>query len=174
MNSISNFKKTFILFFSLLLTSPVFAADSDVTNDVKKALVNDTTTAQSKITVDTKDGVVYLSGDVQTEAEANAAIQAASSTTDVKDVDTSKLTVTNSDHPYQDAYITAKVKGMFMREKVFGDKPIDAMDISVETKDGVVTLSGTVDNNAQIDTAINLAKKISGVKDVKSMVKAQK
>jgi len=57
-----------------------------------------------------------------------------------------------------------------MREKVFGDKPIDVMGIKVETKDGTVMLTGTADSDAQITTAVDLAKKIKGVNDVQSKV----
>lgn len=67
-------------------------------------------------------------------------------------------------------YITAKIKGVFIREKLFGDKPMYVTGIHVETKEGVVYLTGKADNQAQIDSAISLAKSIKGVMDVNSTV----
>ncbi|MBV8802896.1 MAG: BON domain-containing protein, partial [Gammaproteobacteria bacterium] len=61
--------------------------------------------------------------------------------------------------PLTDTYITAKVKGLFIREKLFGKKDIAAINISVETKNGIVYLSGRVDNNDQIKNAIAIIKK---------------
>lgn len=71
----------------------------------------------------------------------------------------------------QDALITAKVKGMFMQQELFGDKDISAMGIKVETVDGVVTLSGSADNKDQATNAEKIAKSVMGVKEVKSDVK---
>ncbi len=70
----------------------------------------------------------------------------------------------------EDSAITAKVKGMFVQKKLFGDKDIAAITISVETTDGKVLLSGTADNQEQIDNAIKIAKSIEGVKSVQSTV----
>ncbi len=67
-----------------------------------------------------------------------------------------------------DAYITAKIKGQFIQAKIFSDKDVAVTLVSVETNDGVVHLSGTVDNEKQINNAIKLAESIKGVKKVES------
>jgi len=159
-----------------LLASPAFAAetDSDITKKVESDISKNEVTSHSKIDVTTKDGVVFLKGDVKTEREANKAIETASSVSGVTDVDYDKLQVNSQgSHPYEDAYITAKVKGAFVREKLFGDSPIDVMGIKVETKDGVVTLSGEADKESQINTAVSLAKSIKGVSNVMSNVEVK-
>lgn len=70
-----------------------------------------------------------------------------------------------------DALIAAKIKGLFVREEIFGKKDTSSpMAISVETKDGVVTLTGTAKDPKQLAQAVTLAKSVDGVKDVKSMV----
>ena len=46
------------------------------------------------------------------------------------------------------------------------DDSVKASDIDVHTKDGVVTLSGTVSSKAQADRAIAIAKEAEGVKSV--------
>ncbi|MGY3040131.1 hyperosmotically inducible protein [Rhodanobacter sp. TND4EL1] len=60
-----------------------------------------------------------------------------------------------------DAWITTKVKSEFGTTK-----GISATDISVETSDGVVTLSGTVSSAAEKTAAERVAKSVKGVKSV--------
>ncbi|MGE3318227.1 MAG: BON domain-containing protein [Candidatus Berkiella sp.] len=70
-----------------------------------------------------------------------------------------------------DTSITANVKSAFLKEKLFGDADVSAFTISVETKDGVVHLTGTADNQTQSENAVKLAKGVEGVKDVMNDVK---
>ncbi len=65
----------------------------------------------------------------------------------------------------EDANITVLIK-----EKLFTDKDIAAMTIKVETNNGIVSLSGVADNQAQADNAIKIAKTINGVKEVRSTI----
>ena len=60
-----------------------------------------------------------------------------------------------------DAWITTKVKTEFGTTK-----GIHATDISVDTQDGVVTLSGTVASAKEKTRAIHVANKVKGVKSV--------
>jgi osmotically-inducible protein OsmY len=60
-----------------------------------------------------------------------------------------------------DAGITTKVKA-----KLAADSTVKATQINVDTKDKVVTLSGTVDNEAAKTQALALARGTEGVSDV--------
>jgi len=60
-----------------------------------------------------------------------------------------------------DSALTTKVKAALLAEKNLKSVPI-----SVESTDGVVTLSGKVVSSAQIDQAVDVAKNVSGVTDV--------
>jgi len=60
-----------------------------------------------------------------------------------------------------DASITAAVKS-----KLLGDPKVGGLKIDVDTKDNVVTLTGTVKTAAEKAEAIRLAKATSGVKSV--------
>jgi hyperosmotically inducible protein len=60
-----------------------------------------------------------------------------------------------------DATITAAVKMKFA-----SDKAVDALNINVDTKDGHVTLTGTVNTKAEADRAVALARTVEGVKGV--------
>ena len=60
-----------------------------------------------------------------------------------------------------DSAITAKVKTAFM-----ADPDVKALQIDVDTKDGVVALKGTVDGRTNVDKAVQIARGIDGVKSV--------
>jgi osmotically-inducible protein OsmY len=62
-----------------------------------------------------------------------------------------------------DATITTRVKTVFVNDPVVG-----ALRIDVDTFKGVVTLSGRVKTKAEEEKAIELARTIKGVVDVKS------
>lgn len=66
-----------------------------------------------------------------------------------------------SDQPINDTWITTKVKSSLL-----ADSDVSGLDVSVETTNGVVTLSGDVDSQAQIDRAVQIASDIDGVTDV--------
>jgi hyperosmotically inducible periplasmic protein len=145
-------------------------SDSAITTQVKAKLLAEPAVSSLNISAETNNGVVKLSGTVPTDKEASVAIQVAESVNGVKDVDASQLQVQQSGQPMTDAAITAKVKGMFIREKLFGDNPVNVTGINVETKNGVVYLTGHA-TKAQIDNAKRLAKSVKGVKRVASRVK---
>ncbi|WP_417447597.1 BON domain-containing protein [Idiomarina abyssalis] len=67
-----------------------------------------------------------------------------------------------------DAVITTKVKAV-----IFEDDNLSSMDINVETNNGIVQLSGFVDNEADIDTAENLAATVKGVKDIENDIQVR-
>lgn len=60
-----------------------------------------------------------------------------------------------------DGVITAKVKAALISDPI-----IESADISVVTRDGEVQLSGFVENQAQIDRAIEVAQEVEGVKNI--------
>lgn len=155
---------------SALLCSPLsFAAtDSDITSGIKAKFIADKTTSDLDVSVSSHDGVVKLAGNVNTDAEADKLIQLAGATQGVNDVETSQLHVKTSKHKIADTTITAKIKGLYVREKLFGDRDISITGINVETTNGIVYLIGTVDSQAEADNAVKLAKSIHGVESVNS------
>lgn len=60
-----------------------------------------------------------------------------------------------------DAALTIKIKS-----KMALDDSVEAADIDVDTVNGVVTLTGTVDSPAQHDRAMSLARETEGVTSV--------
>jgi hyperosmotically inducible protein len=55
-----------------------------------------------------------------------------------------------------------------VKAALIADSATKAHQINVETQEGVVQLSGFVDNAAAKSAATNVAKSVSGVKDVKN------
>ncbi|MBB3104250.1 BON domain-containing protein [Azomonas macrocytogenes] len=67
----------------------------------------------------------------------------------------------NAGEAVSDTWITTKVKSALLAED-----STPGLDIKVETKDGVVSLSGTVPTEAQREAAIAETKSIKGVRQV--------
>lgn len=64
-------------------------------------------------------------------------------------------------HAVEDAAITSAVKAKFLADRV-----VSGMKIDVDTKDGVVTLNGTVSSRAEADRAVMMARNTEGVTKV--------
>ena len=70
----------------------------------------------------------------------------------------------------KDSAITTKIKA-----KLAAEHPGTLAHISVDTdKNGIVWISGTVDNQTEADQAVTIARNTEGVKSVKSNLKVQK
>ncbi len=151
------------------------AADAWITTKVKSEFATTKGVSFTDISVDTRDGVVSLSGTIGSGAEVDRAKQVAMSVKGVKSVDTSGLTVAggttmnssaqDNDRDVGDAasdtWITTKVKSEFATTE-----GVSFTDISVTTRDGAVSLSGTVGSGAEIDRAKQVAMGVKGVKSV--------
>ena len=164
-------------------------SDAWITTKVKSDFATTEGVDMTDISVDTKDGVVTLSGTAGSQAEKRKAIQEAKSIKGVKTVQADRLMVgsdhssmsggsMNSNHSdtndsmssdtslgtkVSDAWITTKVKSDFATTE-----GVDMTDISVDTKDGVVTLSGKVDSQNEKQQAVKAAKSVKGVKAVEA------
>ena len=142
-------------------------ADSAITAIVKSKLAVDNETSSANINVDTKGGVVTLTGVVTTQANKEQAERIAMNTEGVTRV-INNITVETDDEyagagmSASDLAILSKIKTRYVAEDVIGAK--------VEVRDGVVTLTGNVEN-AQIRVrAENIARATSGVKSVNNMI----
>ena len=168
--------KSGLLFVITFFAAATFCATSGVLDDaaitakIKGQIVAEKTLSVLDIGVSTTNGVVSLSGKLDSDTQASTLIQIAQSTPGVMDVDTSDLKVTNSTQPLTDTIITAKIKGMYLQQKLFGSQDIAAMTITVETKNGKVYLGGTADTSQQVANAVSIAKSVKGVKSVVSGV----
>ena len=145
------------------------AADSAITALVKSKLAVDNETSSANINVDTKGGVVTLTGVVTAQANKEQAERIARNTEGVTRVINNITVETDGEHDAagagmsaSDLTILSKIKTRYVAEDVIGAR--------VEVRDGVVTLTGNVEN-AQIRVrAENIAKATSGVKSVNNVI----
>lgn len=146
--------------------------DTVVTAKVKSALLADDTVKGFDIKVETRKGVVQLSGFVDNQGQVDRALNVTRGVAGVKGVDNGmtlkdgKLSVGNQ---VDDGVITADVKSALL-----ADRSIKSFDIGVVTRKGEVQLSGYVDNQAQIDHALEVTRSISGVAAVVNEMKIKK
>ncbi len=149
-----------------------FMDDSTLTAKVKAALVDHESIKSTDISVKTDQKVVTLSGFVESQAQAEEAVKVAKGVEGVASV-SDKLHVRDSKSTSVKGYagdtaITSEVKA-----KLLADDIVPSRKVKVETTDGVVQLSGTVDSQAQSERAESIAKAIDGVKSVKNDLKTQ-
>ena len=147
-----------------------FMDDSTITAKVKAALVDHDSIKSTDISVKTDQKVVTLSGFVESQAQAEEAVKVAKGVEGVTSV-SDKLHVRDSKDTSVKGYagdtaITSEVKA-----KLLADDIVPSRKVKVETTDGVVQLSGTVESQAQSDRAESIAKAIDGVKSVKNDLK---
>jgi hyperosmotically inducible protein len=67
----------------------------------------------------------------------------------------------DSEQPVTDAWITTKVK-----TELGITEDVKAMDIDVDTKDGMVTLTGVLQDEAAVKKAVAATKSVKGVRSV--------
>ena len=144
--------------------------DTAITTKIKALYVLSPEIKSLSISVVTTNHEVALTGTVETDLQYEKAISLAQSVEGVNNVNADKLFVSESKAPLADTYITAKAKGTIMKESLFGKKSVEYWPVNIETKDGVVYLSGTVDTNEQSENIVKLVTGIDGVKSVNSTI----
>ncbi len=153
--------------------------DSTITAKVKSNLLWNENTEGLQIDVDTQDGVVNLSGYVNTETERKLALQIAAETSGVSRVEDQlkvspeavaaakeKSPLIQTKRFATDAWITTKVKTTLM----FNQR-VEGADIDVSTENGVVTLDGTVLSPEQKERILELVEDVVNVKAVRDRLR---
>jgi len=169
--------------------------DAGITGKVKSKLAADDTVKAYQIDVDTKDKVVTLSGNVDTQAAKDQAVVLARGTEGVADV-VDNITVAGGsaampgEHPAGEMGGGAAMGGnapnpepdrpvgtvmddaaitAAVKAKLLADPTVGGLKIDVDTRNGVVYLTADhMKSQTEIDMAIKLAKETSGVKSVEN------
>lgn len=165
-----------VLLCLVAFTTACAQSDAGITTSVKSQLTTDDLVKARNIDVDTNDRVVTLTGDVHSEQEEAKALEIARGTRGVVDVvdnlsvapfaEPSPAPTTGRygetpggvDRPKLDAGVTAEIK-----TRLLADRMVSGLKIDVDTKDRVVTLTGTVSSQAERERALEIAR---GVEDV--------
>jgi hyperosmotically inducible protein len=151
--------------------------DAGITTKVKNELVADDLVKARQIDVDTMDKVVTLTGQVATAEEEARALDIARRTegvvnvVDLIEVVPEQASAATSDvsASVTDAGITAAVK-----TKLLADPDTPGLKLDVDTKDQVVTISGTVANQSQKDEVLQIARNTEGVRGVNDHLTVQR
>lgn len=134
--------------------------DGDLEDSVEQAVKH-----HKDVDVAVKNRVVTLSGEVATEAERKQAVNEARAVPGVLTVQDQMQVAGAGEQSVgeiiDDAAITTAVKS-----KILMEKGLSSLDISVDTIDGVVTLTGDVESKALADKAGSVASQVKGVKRV--------
>lgn len=144
------------------------AKDAALTERVKTALASDSASTARDIEVATRDGVVQLSGFVDSEDQRTAALMRARSVPGVQEVrnDLSLRDDTRSaNRPVADTVIAARVRDSLKGAELSSDS-----DVNVEVSKGVVQLSGFVSTPQEKARAGDLASSVEGVRDVENQI----
>jgi len=149
----------------LAISMPVYASKMDdrIESSAKKSYVFKTYLKGDDIKIQSKDGVVTLTGSVSEESHRSLAQETVAGLPGVKTVD-NRLEV-KGERPAEnsDAWLMMKVKTTLLFHR-----SVSASKTEVDVKDGIVTLRGEAASQAQKELTTEYAKDVDGVKDVKN------
>ena len=157
---------------ALLMTNPQLYAskmDDRIESSAKNSYVFKTYLQGDDIKTESKDGVVTLTGTVSEESHKSLAQETVASLPGVKSVD-DKLEV-KGERPAEnsDLWLKAKVKTVLLFHR-----NVSAIKTEVDIKDGIVTLRGNADSQAQKELTTEYVKDVEGVKDVRNEMTVSK
>lgn len=147
---------------SSMTTKTTQQLDAGTTSVIEASLQANEKVKARQVEVQTREGVVYLTGVVDTEEARREAGRVAWRTEGVRGV-VNDLTVGERTIGswLDDVVISSKVKS-----KLIANSEIKAGDIDVSSSQGVVTLLGRVSSSTIKSTAERVARGTAGVKDV--------
>jgi osmotically-inducible protein OsmY len=146
------------------------ASDGYIAATIKAALLDNRHTSGTRINVDSRDGIVHLSGFAGSEAEKAAATRVAAGVEGVKQVvnDVAVAPPTSMSTKLDDSIVTGKVKAALMDAS-----EVSSLQINVETRGGVTQLAGQVPTAAMKEKAGRIAAGIAGVKSVDNVLEVR-
>jgi len=147
------------------------ASDTSIELSILKKLGDEESSDIIDVSVSSYEGKVFLVGEYENSSQKSRFFTAAKSVEGVKSVDFYLLKA-NKNSPCgtkENLSITAKVKA-----NLIGDKSIWSTNVHVSTMQCQVVLWGTVGTSLEVSKSISHAKKVEGVKSVKSFLKSSK
>jgi hyperosmotically inducible protein len=174
--------RTALLTLGLLLVAPIIASagdnersrsDAEITARVKTALIRNDETKARQINVETENGIVQLSGFVDSEQMKSAAAATAQSVSGVQEVRNDLMVREGGERTAgratDDTVIAAKVKSELAADSGLGT----ASNVNVEVRRGVVQLSGFVASVEQKQEAEEIARRVAGVTEVQNSISVE-
>nr|WP_320050480.1 BON domain-containing protein [uncultured Desulfuromonas sp.] len=154
----------------LTFSLPVQAVstDSRIESAAKTSYVFTNYLKDDDVKVQSKDGAVTLTGSVASESHQAMAGETVANLPGVKAVDNQLTVKGNQPSAMSDAWLVTKVKTNLLFHRSV------SATTDVDVKDGIVTLRGTADNQAQKELTTEYATDVDGVKEVKNEMIAGK
>ena len=175
------------------LTTAAYAGDMDTDNKWEKGAKDAWIDGKAEATLlfngnldsfdintDVKNGNVVLTGKVENSVDKKLAEELVANIDGVTSVD-NKLTVVSDKDMEGDmsddmedtvdegtSELTDAKIATVIKTRLLMDTDISGFDIDVDVENGVVTLTGDVDSDAERDLAVEIAKNASDVRDVES------
>lgn len=175
------------------LTTAAYAGDMDTDNKWEKGAKDAWIDGKAEATLlfngnldsfdintDVKNGNVVLTGKVENSVDKKLAEELVANIDGVTSVD-NKLTIVSDKDMEGDmsddmedtvdegtSELTDAKIATVIKTRLLMDTDISGFDIDVDVENGVVTLTGDVDSDAERDLAVEIAKNASDVKDVES------
>lgn len=135
--------------------------DTSIESSIRNSTAYKTHLQNDAINVLAEDGKVTLTGTVPDESKKMLAQDVAESISGVKSVDNKLQVEGGSPREGSDAWLGAKVKA-----EILSHPEVGAPTVDVYVKDGVVTLQGQANNEAQRSLMTEYAKNVKNVKRV--------
>ncbi len=162
-----NYRKVFVAVMAAVLLTSVSARASEmderIESSAKQSYVFKTYLKNDAIKIQSKDGVVTLTGTVAEESHKSLAQETMVSLPGVKSVDNQLEFKGDLPAEKSDGWISAQVK-----TSLLFNRNVSGIKTQVFVKEGIVTLKGEAESQAQKDLTGEYAKDIKGVKDVKN------
>ncbi len=142
-------------------------SDAAMTAQVKAKLATAGDLKSSDISVSTANGVVTLEGTVANADAKARAEQVANSVDGVRSIrnnlhaGSGGISMAGAERVMSDSWITTKVKS-----ELLADSLSKGFEVNVETRQGVVALSGEMKDQAAVDHVTEIAEGVEGVKNV--------
>jgi len=150
--------------------APTANSDAWLRDKVKVAILFHRNVSSATTEVDVKDGIVTLRGVAASQSQKELTTEYAKDVEGIKDVKNEMTVSTNSKRAprtvgekIDDASISAQVKVSLLNHR-----STSALNTTVKTKRGVVTVGGTARNAAEKDLVTKLITDINGVKSIRN------
>src|SRR5664279_3611918 len=148
----------------LLAGAPAHASpktDNRIEASARKSYVFKTYLKGDDINIQSRDGVVTLTGSVHEESHKSLAQETVAELPGVKKVDNQLEVKGESSSANSDFWLATKVKTTLLFHR-----NVDAIKTEVSVKDAIVTLRGDAASEAQKELTTEYAKDVEGVKGV--------
>ncbi len=149
----------------LMTTSSVQASQTDdrIEASAKKSYVFKTFLKDDAVNIKSTDGAVLLTGTVAEASHKSLAKETVASLPGVTSVDNQLVYKGELPAENSDGWISMQVKGALLY-----NRNVSAVKTQVFVENGIVTLKGEADNQAQKDLTGEYAKDVKGIKEVKN------